>query len=167
MNKGKLPIEQLSHSCAPPTNNKSRSTICLNEAGIFYPGTEYWIDILIRARIPTVQSSRSKRFAWPGEYFGIPIIRFLPNSQSVRGKVTLATRVRRRCISQESHGPRILSPVTEVKASSHLVGIKQEVEPMGSSLHAVMPNWIGEGTVTSNVPYSKARPCPAGGLEYP
>jgi hypothetical protein len=70
MNKGKLPIEQLSLSCAP-TNNKSRSTICLNETGIFYPGTEYWIDILIRARIPTVQSSRSKRFAWPAEYFGI------------------------------------------------------------------------------------------------
>jgi hypothetical protein len=45
MNKGKVPIEQLSLSCAPPANNKSRSTVCHNEAGIFYPGTEYWIDI--------------------------------------------------------------------------------------------------------------------------
>src|SRR5258708_2534886 len=30
-----------------------------------------------------------------------------------------------------------------------------------------MPNWIGEGAVTSNVPYSEARPCPTGRLEYP
>src|ERR1700748_1662343 len=37
---------------------------------------------------------------------------------------------------------------------------------MGSSLHAVMPDWIREGAVTSNVPYSEARPCPTGCLEY-
>jgi hypothetical protein len=45
MNKGKLPIEQLSLSCTPSANNKSRSAICHNETGIFYPGTEYWIEI--------------------------------------------------------------------------------------------------------------------------
>jgi hypothetical protein len=46
MNKGKLPIEQLSLSCAPSAKNKSRSAICHNETGIFYPGMEYWIEIV-------------------------------------------------------------------------------------------------------------------------
>jgi hypothetical protein len=45
MNKGKVPIEQLSLSCTPPANNKSRSATCHIEGGIFYPGTEYWIEI--------------------------------------------------------------------------------------------------------------------------
>jgi hypothetical protein len=45
MNKGKVPIEQLSLSCTPSANNKSRSAICHSETGIFYPGTEYWIEI--------------------------------------------------------------------------------------------------------------------------
>jgi hypothetical protein len=45
VNKGKLPIEQLSLSCMPSANNKSGSAICHNETGIFYPGTEYWIEI--------------------------------------------------------------------------------------------------------------------------
>jgi hypothetical protein len=44
-NKGKLPIEQLSLSCTPSANDKSRGAICHNETGIFYPGTEYWIEI--------------------------------------------------------------------------------------------------------------------------
>jgi hypothetical protein len=45
MNKGKVPIEQLSLACTPPANNKPRSAICHRETGIFYPGTEYWIEI--------------------------------------------------------------------------------------------------------------------------
>jgi len=45
MNKGKVPIEQLSLSCTPSANNKSRGAICHNVTGIFYPGTEYWIEI--------------------------------------------------------------------------------------------------------------------------
>jgi hypothetical protein len=45
MNKGKLPIEQLSLSCASSANNTSRDAICHNVTGIFYPGTEYWIEI--------------------------------------------------------------------------------------------------------------------------
>lgn len=44
-NIGKVPIEQLSLSCTPPANNKSRSAICHNETGIFYPGMVYWIEI--------------------------------------------------------------------------------------------------------------------------
>ena len=40
-------------------------------------------------------------------------------------------------------------------------------DPDDRTLRAVMPNWIGEGAVTSNVPYSEARPCPTGRLEYP
>jgi hypothetical protein len=44
-NKGKIPIEQLSLSCTPSANNKSRSPICHTETGIFYPGNEYWIEI--------------------------------------------------------------------------------------------------------------------------
>jgi hypothetical protein len=44
-NKGKLPIEELSLSCTPPANSKSRGTICHNETGIFYPGMEYWVEI--------------------------------------------------------------------------------------------------------------------------
>jgi hypothetical protein len=43
-NKGKVPIEQLSLSCAPPPDHKSRGAICHTESGIFYPGTEYWIN---------------------------------------------------------------------------------------------------------------------------
>ena len=45
VNKGKLPIEQLSLSCTPSANNKSGSATCHNETGIFYPGAEYWIEI--------------------------------------------------------------------------------------------------------------------------
>jgi hypothetical protein len=45
-NKGKIPIEQLSLSCTPSANNKSGSAICHNETGIFYPGAEYWIEIV-------------------------------------------------------------------------------------------------------------------------
>jgi len=46
MNKAKLPIEQLSLLCTPSASNKSRGTTCHNETGIFYPETEYWIEIV-------------------------------------------------------------------------------------------------------------------------
>jgi hypothetical protein len=45
MNTGKLPIEQIGLSCMPPVNGKARGAICHNERGIFYPGTESWIEI--------------------------------------------------------------------------------------------------------------------------
>jgi len=45
MNKGKLPIEQLRLSCVPGTSQSSRIGTCLTKDGIFYPGTQYWIDI--------------------------------------------------------------------------------------------------------------------------
>jgi hypothetical protein len=45
MNKGKVPIEQLSLACTPSANGKPRGAICHTETGIFYPGTEYWIEI--------------------------------------------------------------------------------------------------------------------------
>ncbi len=44
-NKGKLPIEQLSLICAPPSNHQSRTTLCQNVSGIFYPGMQYSADI--------------------------------------------------------------------------------------------------------------------------
>ena len=44
-NKGKIPIEQLSLSCALSANSKSGSETCHHETGIFYPGGEYWIEI--------------------------------------------------------------------------------------------------------------------------
>jgi hypothetical protein len=45
MNKGKLPIQQLSLSCTPrPMNQKTRDAICHTESGLFYPGMEYSID---------------------------------------------------------------------------------------------------------------------------
>jgi len=45
MNKGKVPIRQMMLSCSPPLNPKTRGGICRTESGIFYPGTEYTIDI--------------------------------------------------------------------------------------------------------------------------
>jgi hypothetical protein len=71
MNKGKQPIEQLSLSCAPSANNKSRSTICHNEAGIFYLGREYWIDIPYPGANRHSTVIVVKRFAWPAGYFEI------------------------------------------------------------------------------------------------
>ena len=44
-NKGKVPIEQLSLSCMPPADHKLPNAICHTESGIFYPGTESWIDL--------------------------------------------------------------------------------------------------------------------------
>jgi hypothetical protein len=44
-NKGKLPIEQLSLSCTPPADHKVPNAICHAESGIFYPGTENWINL--------------------------------------------------------------------------------------------------------------------------
>ena len=45
MNKGKLPIEQIGLSCMPSVTGKPRRAICHHETGIFYPGTESWIQI--------------------------------------------------------------------------------------------------------------------------
>jgi len=45
MNKGKVPIEQLSLACSPAGNNKFSGGICHVENGIFYPSTVTWIKI--------------------------------------------------------------------------------------------------------------------------
>jgi len=45
MNKGKVPVQQLSLACLPSGSNKFPNGICHVETGIFYPSTESWIKI--------------------------------------------------------------------------------------------------------------------------
>jgi hypothetical protein len=44
-NVSKLPIEEIGLSCNPPVAGKTRGAICHDESGIFYPGTESWVQI--------------------------------------------------------------------------------------------------------------------------
>jgi hypothetical protein len=44
-NVSKLPVEEIGLSCMPRVNGKTRDAICHDETGIFYPGTESWIQI--------------------------------------------------------------------------------------------------------------------------
>ena len=44
-NKGRVPIEQLSLACSPPTHNTLPHGACHVETGIFYPSTVTWIKI--------------------------------------------------------------------------------------------------------------------------
>ena len=41
MNKGKMPIQQLSLGCSPPMAGRARDAICHTESGLFYPGQRY------------------------------------------------------------------------------------------------------------------------------
>ena len=41
MNKGKMPIQQLSLGCSPPMAGHARDAICHTESGLFYPGQRY------------------------------------------------------------------------------------------------------------------------------
>jgi hypothetical protein len=43
MNRGKMPIQQLSLDCSPPTAGRARDAICHTESGLFYPGQRYSI----------------------------------------------------------------------------------------------------------------------------
>jgi hypothetical protein len=43
MNKGKMPIQQLSLGCSPPMAGRARDSICHMESGLFYPGQKYSI----------------------------------------------------------------------------------------------------------------------------
>jgi hypothetical protein len=45
MNKGKVPVEQLSLACLPSGGNKFPNGVCHVETGIFYPGAVSWIRI--------------------------------------------------------------------------------------------------------------------------
>jgi hypothetical protein len=45
LNRGKVPIEELSLACSPLANNKFPNGICHVETGIFYPSTASWIKI--------------------------------------------------------------------------------------------------------------------------
>ena len=45
VNKGKVPVEQLSVACVPSGTNKFPKGICHVETGIFYPNTASWIRI--------------------------------------------------------------------------------------------------------------------------
>jgi hypothetical protein len=44
-NVGKLPIEEIGLSCMPSVKGRLHGAICHDETGIFYPGTESWIQI--------------------------------------------------------------------------------------------------------------------------
>jgi hypothetical protein len=41
MNKGKVPIQQVSLGCSPPMAGRARDSICHTESGLFYPGQKY------------------------------------------------------------------------------------------------------------------------------
>ena len=41
MNKGKMPIQQLSLGCSPAMEGRARDAICHTESGLFYPGQRY------------------------------------------------------------------------------------------------------------------------------
>ena len=41
MNKGKMPIQQVSLGCSPPMAGRARDSICHTESGLFYPGQRY------------------------------------------------------------------------------------------------------------------------------
>lgn len=41
LNKGKVPIQQLSVGCSPPNAGQARDSICHTESGLFYPGSKY------------------------------------------------------------------------------------------------------------------------------
>ena len=45
MNKGKVPVEQLSLACLPAGSNKFPNGVCHVETGISYPGAQSWIKI--------------------------------------------------------------------------------------------------------------------------
>jgi hypothetical protein len=45
MNKGKVPVEQISLACLPAGSNKFPNGICHVETGISYPGAQTWIRI--------------------------------------------------------------------------------------------------------------------------
>lgn len=45
MNKGKVPIEELSLACSPSAKNESPKGTCHIESGIFYPSTVSWMKI--------------------------------------------------------------------------------------------------------------------------
>ena len=44
-NKGKIPVTSLSLACTPGPDRRAHNTICHTEAGIFYPGTPYFLTI--------------------------------------------------------------------------------------------------------------------------
>jgi hypothetical protein len=44
MNKGKMPIQELSFACTPPVAGQARGSICHMERGLFYPGQKYSFD---------------------------------------------------------------------------------------------------------------------------
>jgi hypothetical protein len=41
MNKGKMPIQQLSLGCSPAMAGRARDATCHTESGLFYPGQRY------------------------------------------------------------------------------------------------------------------------------
>jgi hypothetical protein len=43
LNKGKVPIQQVSVGCSPPNAGQARDSICHTESGLFYPGSKYTI----------------------------------------------------------------------------------------------------------------------------
>ncbi|HEY6447088.1 MAG TPA: hypothetical protein VIY53_11550 [Acidobacteriaceae bacterium] len=44
MNKGKVPIQQVSLGCSPAMAGKARDSICHTESGLFYPGQKYTME---------------------------------------------------------------------------------------------------------------------------
>lgn len=44
LNKGKMPIQELSFACSPPMEGQARGSICHMERGLFYPGQKYSFD---------------------------------------------------------------------------------------------------------------------------
>jgi hypothetical protein len=70
MNKGKMPIQQLSLGCSPPMAGRARDSICHTESGLFYPGQRY-----------SMMFSYTGAFGYAGAMRG-----------SVRGAVTISVK---------------------------------------------------------------------------
>jgi hypothetical protein len=56
MNKGKMPIQQLSLVCSPPMAGRARDAICHTESGLFYPGQRYSMTFGYAAKPGTARS---------------------------------------------------------------------------------------------------------------
>ena len=73
-NKGKMPIQELSVACSPPTGRQPKGAICHTERGLFYPGTEYSMEFGYTgaARHSILISVKAARLGDGSEWVALP-----------------------------------------------------------------------------------------------
>jgi hypothetical protein len=74
LNKGKMPIQELSLACSPPTAGQAKSAICHTERGLFYPATKYWVEFGYSgaARHSILISVKAARLGDGSEWVALP-----------------------------------------------------------------------------------------------